>query len=767
MEAEDSLLNKEGWTAGEELTFDVTSDGLTLTSLGGFTPKMQRMITVDLDRVPGLAVTVSRIVEVETIEVRFRDENEKREGCLLESESPGRFLLPLRGVVADGGVHTFFLIIGLRNEFGKGSATFSAIELVGENHPLARPKPFTPYLLSPRSGMTLSDIALDFRWRPAEGAAAYELELAGNVSFSDAHRHVVRTAGGGYYGLYINPIPFMPKTRLHPGTWYWRVRGLNLAGTPGDWSEVRSVVICETSRPQPLKVAISPARPLFLIDNAVPIIEDKNKACWHKARETLTRNWNSLPADIRVANLLLGIPGAGYFSNQYAPDGGALAWCCDVCDEAQKEGIPLLLQIGTWPGLVDKGRYHALALSDVEWILQHYPCVKALRIVEQDIIVLRTRPREERFHYIACLIRLAAAHGRLVVWSEYLDRWIHVVDDPGFMTVMRELREYFVPMWKTTLPPKAHVNQSMLLGLWLSGLVANWGVHADGWWWPCAGFAPHSVAGTRGIPASLYGQMWLTGISAGATVFSFECAWNMWDEPGKLTDKATQVVLPLIRALTTHRLIPDQKTVQDNVKVACTGMGPDFKLLFEVAYGVRNAYQFIPASSRCYWIPILPPSIPVHKEFKAIIDDAALSSAEEIRKRLESCLPMDNPKGTAWTVRIGHWLYVMQSHENKVEEQVFGLDLYPPFARLEGTLDANAYLLAGQNGDKLILHIQKGRGAQCRIRIHTGGGMASIEPASSIPGLVKEWNGRNSFLELKIQSIASVDIRATIGSGRI
>jgi hypothetical protein len=83
-----------------------------------------------------------------------------------------------------------------------------------------------PGLIAPAHGATTSTTPT-FSWTAVSGASAYQIIIARSPDFSDVAVSETTTA-----------LTF--STTLSPGTYYWRVRGLNAASQPGGWSSPRS-----------------------------------------------------------------------------------------------------------------------------------------------------------------------------------------------------------------------------------------------------------------------------------------------------------------------------------------------------------------------------------------------------------------------------------------------------------------------------------------------------------------------------------------------
>ena len=90
--------------------------------------------------------------------------------------------------------------------------------------------PAIPSLSAPANNVTLSDFTPTFTWTKPARATSYRLQVSENSSFSNT---TINTT--------VTTLTYTPTTDLAGGkTYYWRVQGINSAGTAGSWSTVRS-----------------------------------------------------------------------------------------------------------------------------------------------------------------------------------------------------------------------------------------------------------------------------------------------------------------------------------------------------------------------------------------------------------------------------------------------------------------------------------------------------------------------------------------------
>ena len=103
-----------------------------------------------------------------------------------------------------------------------------AINATGSTPPAPPPVPAAPALLSPIDGDTPPQ-PITFDWSDVAGAASYTIQIANTIAFSAPLVRNVSVTSSIY-----------ATTSLATTTQFWRVRGVNSAGTAGPWSAVRS-----------------------------------------------------------------------------------------------------------------------------------------------------------------------------------------------------------------------------------------------------------------------------------------------------------------------------------------------------------------------------------------------------------------------------------------------------------------------------------------------------------------------------------------------
>ncbi len=113
------------------------------------------------------------------------------------------------------------------------------------------PKPVivmaAPTLVSPNASSLINENVPELTWGSVSNANTYQVQISGLSTFAST----VQDVAGGVGILTYTATP------LADGKWYWRVRGLNSANTPGPWSSSRYFTVDTT--PPPIPVLSAPA----------------------------------------------------------------------------------------------------------------------------------------------------------------------------------------------------------------------------------------------------------------------------------------------------------------------------------------------------------------------------------------------------------------------------------------------------------------------------------------------------------------------------
>ncbi len=569
------------------------------------------------------------------------------------------------------GSHRFPIMLQLL-----GSALFFSL------WSFAAPIPEAPRLLSPVSGMSLTDVATYFKWSPADGCSNFVIQIARDAAFRDIVKEK-RTLNKGYHkNLYF------PKDVLPPGRYFWRVRAVR-GGQEGVWSEAWTVHVNNDHPVLPEVVRkIGPETPLFLMRSRV---WDPVKSAGH-VKEII-------PAGLERVIIVDDLALAGE----------------RVLERAQKYQ-ELGLDFVIWDNRCQT------SLSVIEYVFQNFG--RCIGIAEGEHFSGMYWEKGPEGNLAECDFvhrawTLCAKYGRFYFFADgdggsY--RW------PGFAEREKEVllryRKNIVPMFKTTNGDMALHSYGAVEGLMASGYAVNCGVWVDEWIWPCCGFGKlgetiptekiwenRRKVGTRQCPWVYDIQMWLMGIASGSTVFHLESA-HQWTPEGKGAAHYDRVFLPFVKAVVEHRLLPSRQAFLDSIKIAVESdleLTKDkhhkqytggFAYLNELyALKAKGDQEFIPNDSRYGIVCLLPPGAACLNTKTRVVPQAQLADPEKARALFNLSYP-PRFSGKAFMWACDGTVIVTDSNENQDIAQSFFMPLGPgPVQTLSGTIGVHQYLI--------------------------------------------------------------------------
>lgn len=240
--------------------------------------------------------------------------------------------------------------------------------------------------------------------------------------------------------------------------------------------------------------------------------------------------------------------------------------------------------------------------------------------------------------------------------------------------------------------------------------------------------APHRSAepwkSVFSYPDALYGIEWLVAASGGASLFSLEAYFQGYSscDGAKPTPAFENVLLPLIRQIVRHHLIPDRTAVLSKIHAAYRPSSAAPRTLredhlFTALYGPEHSThdEWLPSTGRYYFIPVIPmlADASADKLFSAVIDDAFYGKhlADPIAKKkyFDGLYPAAGTGG-AWFVNLGpNWL-IANPNENKDTDADFEFPL-PVNAglRAKGALPPHTFGILREAPGRISMHLSNHR----------------------------------------------------------
>ena len=641
--------------------------------------------------------------------------------------------------------------LGKRQSFVlEASAPFTQLKLV--QSPFAGPE-----LSSPSDNLSLTDLALFFRWKGIKGVIDYELQLARDPDFKDPVKFAVRSE--------IEWPIFLPADNQlpAPGIWYWRVCAV--AGeNRGDWPIARKMTVNKDHGKAPLKFSITPENPLFTFEGFT--IKD-----WSKFKDTI-------PEDIRP-----------YMAFNSAEKFNLIEHLRPLHENKQRVFIRTHhpSPITGWT-----------PLADVEEAFQKYSNVMG---------VMGGESLSASYHgglgqtYANRLLKLCGKYGRIFYEADGTypseNKWEQLYIKNG--DLMREYGAYLLFAQKNNILHRQFVSQSAVLGLYLSGAIGNQGAWEDGgWYWQQVGFKKlGEILGQRGglvqdMPRIFYNLTFLTGLGRGCSVYSLEGQTGVarvgagyriedrgfppgspsayYTSEGELTPSFNRFIAPFIRGVIHHRMVPTKEQVCEQIRLAVYNDGAEVKkgcdpyyyeweALYRGTYGFRNIgvypgtlMEFFPNTGRYHYFPVFPQG---KAELKGVqtLPLTQLQDAAVVKGIFDQAYPQWY-EGNALVTMVGDTLSVMNSNENADEKQtcVVPLKNRGSFLQIAGSIEPHSYVMGKFEDGNKRLWLQANteyaeRPTEVQIRC---GKKPEVKVVPETAAIIKEWDDQSKTLRLKL-----------------
>lgn len=562
--------------------------------------------------------------------------------------------------------------------------------------------PVSPEPLSPLPGASFTDIATMFRWRAIPLVVDYELQYSASSDFANPVSSRVATSDP--FPWYLPPENQLPAA----GDYHWRVRGIK-GDVLGQWSQVRTFRVNIDRSTRPVERPLTAENPLFTIE---------------ASKVTDFTNFTpDFPADLAA---WIGIIAEGYVDKGLTIDRFVKGL----------EKLPYSIMIRSHPPTW-------VNLPDLEWVCQNLPNFVGIQGGETlSNLYAEARgnksPGDADYHRRMTMI--CAKYGKIYHEADGTyrdDKWQDLFDkQPDFL---RRYGHWLVLSQKNNIIRRQFYSQSAAMGLWLGNITHQHGAWEDGgFYWQNAGFSDlGQCAGERKgtlktMPRNFWSLVMVMGISRGCAIYSLDGQTLMyspkelerwpdevpraviWDTTGRTTTTFNRHVVPLMRAITGHGLIPTRQQVLSNIHLAVfndiKGKGDlaawphymEYGPLYAGTYGFQRMssidgqlWELFPNTGRFYYIPALvqgdQPLAPAIRN----IPLSRLQKTEDVKRLFEAAYPKWYD-GDALACVVGNTITVQNTHENVDITQTFSIPLNRgTFQLVAGNVAPHAYLVGG------------------------------------------------------------------------
>jgi hypothetical protein len=168
---------------------------------------------------------------------------------------------------------------------------------------------------------------------------------------------------------------------------------------------------------------------------------------------------------------------------------------------ADARGINVVLMVRRYV----KSLAGAPSYARVERACKQHSCVKGFLFTELGGSSFTEVDAEHALRFTS----IAKQHRKKVLWANFqgtkLSFWNFLMTDPQWRSFLPDHYDTIVPTWKNVEPCDNMLNWADCVGLWLSGVSANWGFMFDSCFWPqYLGAARRGFMGRRKIWESFY-----------------------------------------------------------------------------------------------------------------------------------------------------------------------------------------------------------------------------------------------------------------------
>jgi hypothetical protein len=541
-----------------------------------------------------------------------------------------------------------------------------------------------PETVSPLSGWDITDFAVCFSWKRVADIADYQVEVSRDEQFSSSTIYDITLTGElcSYHTIEL----------LGEGLWYWRVRAVD-SGLDGFWSQPIEFAVNDYHAKTAPQRVIDAENPLFTLEaSKVP---------------DLAPFADSIPEDLRPHTAI--VSGTNYFVYKKTP----LEHYAPV---AEQDNNHLIRTHG--PGNMG----WAMSLTDVEWLFKNYPNILGICTGENFWNYWQWENDGTR-EYKSRLIKLCAKYGKVYIWGDgngTTFKWQQFASNDYWLDFTAEYGEYMVCGLKNNVNHTMHTSQGALMGMWLSGMVANMSSWSECWYWNDAGFAGldeylgPKMGYIEDFPRNFYNVSFMHGIAQGAAVFNVDgqgttgsIKASIWDNSGQTTETFTDYVVPFIRGVVNHNLVPGKEDVLANVKVAIAqpdrfentphdGNYDIYQALYDQTYGFRQDgqwYEYFPNTGKYYYFPLLPYGVNslgsgIHIES---IND--LSNPAYVQSVFDTHYEKPYNSAAMHSV-VGNSVFIQSTHENlsTVENYYITTD-NPNIKQIHGNVGPHKYIM--------------------------------------------------------------------------
>lgn len=383
--------------------------------------------------------------------------------------------------------------------------------------------------------------------------------------------------------------------------------------------------------------------------------------------EPITDLWASITENQRPYTIILIIPGHTLLPSS------SLDFLETTADECEANRIPYAIQNIT-------GEVHNEEKLPITYLesrfAQRHEFFYGLNGAElYNGVTWRGEVESNNSQYIIDCINMVVKYGAFFLWTD-----TNMNYDSGMVLQWFQTNEAFYSAFKNNAANIVLMNKesygtpstySVMQGLWLAGLVGNWGVASDWWHWQVDGdkkslfgegdqFVDDEWDVILSYPENMYVQSMMLVMSCGGTCFKAE-APNFSTSSGGIPIAGFQYgISPLLNSIISGQIIIPSKTevLASTIAVVLGAKNyPEFNYNFKES----NLY---PDTGRYRILPLLPNNLRLAE--RAVFEDNGIMLVEcKKNQTYYDTFFKQNVIGNTYTMRTGTQWYFINNVENE------------------------------------------------------------------------------------------------------
>lgn len=381
------------------------------------------------------------------------------------------------------------------------------------------------------------------------------------------------------------------------------VKNIQLPKSEKPLSDRQRAILAETFTPLSLGSRKEPKR---VIDSKNPL-----NLLNYYGDEPVLDLWSSIPDSQKPYTVLLIIPGHTLLPGSDS----ALEMLINTAECCEENKIPYAIQ--NVNGEIAPEERLPLAYIEKEFAAKHEYFYGLNAAELYNAVSWRGEAESNNSQYIIDCIGLCAEYGGFFFWTDtnmnydsgMVMQWFET--NEAFYSAFKENSKYICLMNKESYGKPS--TYSCMQGLWLAGLVGNWGVASDWWHWQVDGdkkslFGEYDELVDNewdmiiNFPENMYVQSMMLVMSAGGTCFKAEAPNFSTSCGGKRVGGFEYGISPLLdRVISGQITIPTREEVLKTAPIAV--MEYSNYPSFNYCYDDSNLY---PCTGRYGIIPLLP-----------------------------------------------------------------------------------------------------------------------------------------------------------------